>query len=74
MTGDGYFWARTPKGELFVVLVVSGQGYVAAVECAIDLVQIDILEPVAWPTASAAPNQSSDRTKHGLHVVGAMLA
>jgi hypothetical protein len=53
---QGYVWAKTPAGELFIVLVVDGQGYVPAIENAIDLSQIDILEPVQWPTAAQTPN------------------
>jgi hypothetical protein len=51
---NGYVWAKTPTGELLIVLVVDGQGYVPAVENAIDLGQIELLEPVKWPTASQA--------------------
>jgi hypothetical protein len=48
---QGYAWARTAAGELFIVLVVAGKGYVPGVENATDLSQIDILEPVKWPAA-----------------------
>jgi hypothetical protein len=50
---QGYAWARTPAGELFIVLIVDGKGYVPGVEKAADLSQIDILEPVKWPPASS---------------------
>lgn len=53
---QGYAWAKTPTGALFIVLVVDGQGYVPAVETAIDLRDIEILEPVQWPTAAQTPN------------------
>jgi hypothetical protein len=49
---NGYVWARTPAGELFVVLAVDGKGYVPGVENAIDLSRTDVLEPVKWPAAS----------------------
>jgi hypothetical protein len=53
---QGYAWAKTPAGELFIVLVVDGQGYVPAVENAIDLSQIEFLGPVQWPTAVTRQN------------------
>jgi hypothetical protein len=53
---QGYAWARTPAGELFVVLIVDGKGYVPGVENATDLSQIDILEPVKWPSAITRPS------------------
>jgi hypothetical protein len=51
-----YAWAKPPAGELFIVLVVDGQGYVPGVEKAIDLFQIDFLESVKWPTAITRQN------------------
>jgi hypothetical protein len=61
----GYVWAKTPNGELFVVLVVDGKGYVPGVEGAIELHQIAILEPVQWPTLIAPPNRLSGLPKSG---------
>jgi hypothetical protein len=53
---NGYIWAKTPDNELLIVLVVDGKGYVPAVENAIDLDEIDLLEPVRWPTAITRPS------------------
>jgi hypothetical protein len=52
---QGYAWAKTSTGELLIVLFVDGQGYVPAVENAIDLSQIEFLGPVQWPTVVTAP-------------------
>jgi hypothetical protein len=49
---QGYAWARTPAGELFIVLIEDGKGYIPGVEAAMDFSGIDILEPVKWPAAS----------------------
>jgi hypothetical protein len=53
---QGYAWAKTPAGELFIVLIVDGQGYVPGVENATDLSQVDILVPVKWPAAITRPS------------------
>lgn len=68
----GYVWAKTPSGELFVVMVAEGKGYVPGVENAIDLAEFEILEPVQWPTATTQLNQSSVRPNSGAHAAGAM--
>ena len=62
---SGYIWAKTAEGELFVVLVVDGKGYVPGVENAIDLDQIEALEPVKWPSAITQRNPSSDQPRPG---------
>ena len=56
---SGYVWARTAAGELLIVLLVDGMGYVPAREDAIDLFQIEFLGPVQWPTAITQPSRSS---------------
>lgn len=48
---SGYTWAKTAAGELLVVLMSGEKGYVPGVENAIDLAEIELLEPVEWPTA-----------------------
>jgi hypothetical protein len=53
---QGYAWAKTPAGELLIVLVVDGMGYVPAREDAIDMGQIELLEPVQWPAAITRQN------------------
>ena len=65
---QGYVWARTPAKELFVVLVVDGKGYVPGVENAIDLFQIELLEPVQWPTEITRQNRNS-----GVPLPGALV-
>lgn len=50
---SGYMWAQTPGGELFVVLMVDGKGYVPGVENAIEPDEFFFLGPVQWPTESA---------------------
>lgn len=69
---QGYVWAKTAAGELFVVLVVDGKGYVPGVENAIDLGQIEALEPVKWPTAITQRNQNSDLPLPGVLVPDVM--
>lgn len=56
---QGYLWAKTAENELFVVLMVDGKGYVPGREDAIDLEQIFVLEPVAWPAPDETPSQNS---------------
>jgi hypothetical protein len=60
---QGYAWARTPSGELFIVLIVDGKGHVPGVENAADLSQIDILEPVNWPAAITRPSSGGNVIK-----------
>jgi hypothetical protein len=67
---QGYLWAKTPQQELFIVLVVDGKGYVPGVENAIDLFQIEFLEPVQWP--STLQNRNSVPPKPGALAPGAM--
>lgn len=65
---SGYIWAKTAEGELFVVLVVDGKGYVPGVENAIDLAEIVALEPVKWPSAITQQSPSSVPPKCGVLV------
>lgn len=69
---SGYAWAKTGDGELFVVLVTGGKGYVPGVEGGIDLSEFDILEPVKWPTAITPQSRNSLPLKCGVLAVGAM--
>lgn len=68
---QGYMWARTLENTHFVVMVVSGKGYVPGVEGAIDLSEFDLLEPVAWPTATTPQSQNSLLPKCGALAPGA---
>lgn len=70
---SGYAWAKTTAGELFVVLIVDGKGYVPGVENAIDLEQIEALEPVKWPTAITQRSPNSPPMKPGVLVPDVML-
>lgn len=63
---QGYVWAKTPEGELFVVLMVAGRGYVPGVENAIDMAEVFLLEPVQWPMATAQPNPNLAPPKCGV--------
>lgn len=47
---NGYYWAATPDGELFVLLNIDGRGFVPAVEDDINMAAVTILEPVTWPS------------------------
>jgi hypothetical protein len=69
---SGYVWARTAAGELLIVLLVDGMGYVPAREDAIDLFQIEFLGPVQWPTAITQPSRSSAALSLGALVAVAM--
>lgn len=69
---SGYIWAKTPEGELFVVLMVGGKGYVPGIENAIDMAEAFLLEPVQWPAETTAPNQNSAPPKCGALAVAAM--
>lgn len=69
---SGYMWAKTPKGDLFVVLVVDGKGYVPGVGNAIELDTIDLLEPVRWPTAITQQSPSLPPTRRGALAHGAV--
>lgn len=62
---QGYVWAKTPEGELFVVLLSSGKGYVPGVEGAISLDQFAVLEPVQWPVQIAPLSRLSDLSSRG---------
>lgn len=53
---QGYVWAKTTEGALFVVMVTDQGGFVPGREDAIDLSQITLLEPIAWPSQFTAPN------------------
>lgn len=64
---QGYMWAKTPEGELFVVLMAGGKGYVPGVEGAINLSDFFFLEPVAWPAALTPQSQNSPLRKLGVH-------
>lgn len=68
---QGYYWAETPEKTLFVVLMVSGQGYVPGVEGAIDLAKVFFLEPVQWPSQVEPPSQLSVPPKPGALAAGA---
>lgn len=68
---SGYYWARTPENELFIVLLVDGKGYVPGVENAIELDQVFILEPVQWPTEPAAQSQNLPPPKPGARAADA---
>lgn len=71
---QGYYWARTPENELFVVLMVGGKGYVPGIEDAIDLTELFVLEPVRWPEPAKPESQISDLPKPGALVRGATHA
>lgn len=68
---SGYVWAKTPEGELFVVLMVAGKGYVPGVEGAIGMDEFFVLEPVAWPTAPTPQSQNLPPTPRGALVPAA---
>jgi hypothetical protein len=68
---SGYYWARTPENELFVVLVVNGKGFVPGVEGAIDLTHFAILEPVKWPSQTAPPSLRSGLQNSGARAAAA---
>lgn len=65
MLKNGYYWAKTPDGELFVLLNVDGMGFVPAVESAIDLATVTILEPIKWPSPLTTESRVSDLRKCG---------
>lgn len=67
----GYRWAKMIDGALFVVLLMDGKGYVPGREDAIDLSQIDLLEPVQWPNLGATPSPASELLKYGAPVPAA---
>lgn len=68
---SGYLWAKTPQGALFVVLEVGGKGFVPGVEGAINLAELDILEPVQWPSQTTIQSPASDLPKPGALVPAA---
>jgi len=68
---SGYCWAKTPDGALFVLLIADGRGFVPGVEGAIDLQEIDILEPVQWPAPTAPLNLPSNPPNCGARAAGA---
>lgn len=69
---SGYVWAKTAAGELLVVLVTGGKGYVPGVESAIDMTEIDVLEPVTWPTGTIPQSRNSALPKPGALAAGAI--
>lgn len=71
MQMQGYVWAQTPAGELFVVLVQGGKGYVPGVEHAIEMSDFTFLEPVKWPLHVTAQRQSSVAPSCGEPAAGA---
>ena len=68
---QGYIWAKTPEGALFVVLMVDGKGYVPGMENAINMAEVFLLEPVQWPTETVQPNPNSAPPKCGALAAGA---
>lgn len=68
---QGYHWAETADGELFVVLMVDGKGYVPGVEGAIDLGTANLLEPLPWPARPAPPRLNSGMPPCGVPVPAA---
>lgn len=62
---QGYIWAKTPEGALFVVLMVDGKGYVPGVENAINMADVFTMGPVQWPTETIQLSQSSAPPKYG---------
>lgn len=71
---SGYIWALTGNGELLVVLMVDGKGFVPGVENAIDMTEIKALEPVKWPAQVTQQNRSSAPLSPGALVPGATPA
>lgn len=74
---SGYVWARTEAGELFIVLVVDGEGYVPGRENAIEPEQFalfELLEPVKWPTAITPRNRNSVQPSSGALAPDAIAA
>lgn len=70
---QGYHWAKTPQNELFVVLIIDGEGYVPALETAINLGECTILERIEWPAGQLiAVNQNSPLSKRGGRAPDAM--
>lgn len=69
---NGYYWAATPDGELFVLLNIDGRGFVPAVEDDINMAAVTILEPVTWPSQVTAANQASSHSKRGAPAAGAV--
>lgn len=57
---SGYFWARTPENELFVVMMVAGMGYVPGVNGAINMDETFIIEPLKWPEPEVQSPNSAD--------------
>ncbi len=71
---SGYMWAETAEKALFVVLVIDGKGFVPGREDAINLDEIVLLEPVAWPMHCAPQNPNLAPRNCGVRAAAAAPA
>lgn len=62
---QGYVWAKTPEGELLVVLVQGQKGFVPGLEGAIELDEFFILAPVEWPKPDILQSRPLLPTRRG---------